>query len=167
MSMFSAMKTRVFGTDRLKKRVFDPEKMDINDIELPKALAEADIDDIREKVKEEIDTYKSLDYVNLPLDQLKFPEYHCYQVGILLRFLKEDRVFLIPNIEAVLPSAALHMTKKQLHIKVFDLVYRYNEYVDKGLSIDELKAETKWSSLEMAYLLRYASMEDRKIAKKS
>ncbi len=160
MGMFGSI-GKVFSSTRLKKRVFDPEKMSIEDITLPVCLRNIDEEEARELVKQEIDTFKSLGYVNMPIDQLKYPEYHSYQVGIILRFLKDDKVFLIPNLEKVLPSIALHITKRQLHVKVFDLIYRYNESIEPSELKQELERDTKWSPLEIAYLLHYCTLENR------
>ncbi|MEA2050508.1 MAG: hypothetical protein U9O56_07245 [Campylobacterota bacterium] len=164
MAMFGSV-GKVFKSIKLKKRVFDPEKMSIEDITLPVCLRNLDSDEARNLVKQEIDTFKSLGYVNMPIDQLKFPEYHSYQVGTLLRFLQEDKVFLIPNIEKILPSVALHITKRQLHVKVFDMIYRYNESVDPAELKQELEVDLKWTPLEVAYLLHYITLENRIIHK--
>ena len=167
MSLFSSIKSKVSGqAPKLKKRVFDPEKMSIEDISLPMPLRAMDIEVARSLLRDEIKTYESLKYVDLPLDQLKFPEYHSFQVGVILRYLKDDLVFLIPKADKIIPSAAMHLPKRQLHIKVFDMIYRYNEVVAKDAYKDDLVSDVRWTPLELAYLLRYVSMEDRSIAKK-
>ena len=160
--MFGSIK-KVFSSTRLKKRVFDPQKMSIEDITLPTCLKNIDSETSRELLKQEIDTFKSLGYVDQPIDQLKFPEYHSYQVGIILRFLKDDKVFLIPNPDKIIPSVALHITKRQLHTKVFDMIYRYNETVDPSFLKQELEKDVKWNPLEVAYLLHYVTLENRLI----
>lgn len=166
MSLIRGIKSRIAGlAPRLSKMHFDPEKMSVEDIELPTVIKNNE-SDLREVVKEEIATYRALDYKNLPLDQLKFPEYHSYQVGLLLKYLKDDRVFVSSDIDNILNSAGLNLNKRALHIKVFDIVHRYNEYVDKRLRKEDLEAERKWTPLDMTYLLRYATLENRSIRKK-
>lgn len=166
MSLISGMKSRVAGfVPTLTKMHFDPEKMSVEDIELPIAVKNYDLD-LREFVRDEISKYKALDYVNLPTDQLKFPEYHSFEVGVLMKYIKEDNVFISDDIDKILNSAATTLTKRNLHIKVFDIVFRYNEYVEKDSLKEELEADIKWTPLEMSYLLRYATLEDRAIPKK-
>lgn len=148
---------------RLKKRTFDPEAMSIEDISLPNALMNLDVEVIKNMIEEEVATFKSLDYKNKTLTQLKINEYHSYQIGIMLRYIKENRVFLIPNIEGIIPSFIMGATRNQLHIKVFDIVYRYDLGVNKEMSIEELAKEVKWTPSEAAYLLCYLNMEDRTI----
>lgn len=151
---------------RLKKRTFDPEAMSIEDISLPAALMNLDIEDVKNMIEQEVSTYKSLGYKNKTLDQLKAIEYHSYQIGLMLRFIKEDRVFLMPTIDEFMPSFITGATRNQLHIKVFDIVYRYDLGVDKSKQIVDLEKEIKWTPREAGYLLRYLNMEDRTITGK-
>ena len=151
---------------RLKKRTFDPEAMSIEDISLPNSLMELDIEDIKNMIETEVSTFMSLGYKNKTLDQLKVNEYHSFQIGIMLRFIKEERVFLISKIDELIPSFIMGATRNQLHIKVFDIVYRYDLAVNKGMTLDQLEKEIKWTPREAAYLLRYLDMEDRTITGK-
>lgn len=165
MSMFGTIKKALSSAPRLKKRVFDPEKMSVEDITLPICLRVIDIEDARVKVKHEYDTFRSLGYINTPIEKLKLEEYHSYQIGLILRFLKDDKVYMMPDLDKVLPSIALHITKRQLHIKVFDIVYKYNEVVGKDWIKEDLERDMRWTPLDMAYLLHYAATEDRAIPK--
>ena len=164
MSFMDGIITKVTQlAPRLKKRTFDPEAMSIEDISLPNALMGLDIEDIKNMIEKEVATFKSLGYINKTLDQLKINEYHSYQIGIMLRYIKEERVFLISNIEKIIPNFIMGATRKQLHIKVFDIVYRFDLAVNKNMSLEELEKEIKWTSREAGYLLRYLNMEDRTI----
>jgi len=151
---------------RLKKRTFDPEAMSIEDIALPTSLLNIEVDNIQKMIEKEVATFKSLDYKNKTLEQLKVNEYHSYQIGIMLRYIKENRVFLIPNIDEIIPSFITGATRNQLHIKVFDIVYRYDLGVNKEMNISQLEKELKWTPREAGYLLRYLNMEDRTITGK-
>lgn len=151
---------------RLKKRTFDPEAMSIEDISLPYTLMNLDPADIKNMIEKEITTFKSLGYKNKTLEQLKISEYHSYQIGLMLRYIKEERVFFISNIEKMVPNFIMGTTKQQLHIKVFDIVYRYDLGVNKNMSLEELEKEIKWTPKEAAYLLRYLNIEDRTITAK-
>ena len=154
---------KVFSPAKIKKRTFDPEKMSIEDIHLPVVLKNLDVDTLKGVISEEINTFKSLGYVNRPADQLKSPEYHSFQVGTLLKFIKEDIPYSIAHMEKIIPSEVLYITKKQLHIKVFDVVYRFDVGTQKDMLMQELFKEIKWSPMDVAYLLRYISLENRSI----
>lgn len=167
MSFMEQLIDRVINlAPRLKKRTFDPEAMSIEDISLPNALMNLDPEDIKNMIEKEVATFKSLDYKNKTLDQLKINEYHSYQIGMMLRYIKEERVFLIADIEELIPSFVMGATRQQLHIKVFDIVYRFDLGVNKAMSLEELEKEIKWTPREAAYLLRYLNMEDRTITAK-
>lgn len=167
MSFMEQLIDRVINlAPRLKKRTFDPEAMSIEDISLPNALMNLDPEDIKNMIEKEVATFKSLDYKNKTLDQLKINEYHSSQIGMMLRYIKEERVFLISDIEELIPSFIMGATRQQLHIKVFDIVYRYDLGVNKAMNLEELEKEIKWTSREAGYLLRYLDMEDRTITGK-
>ncbi len=158
---------KVFSSTKIKKRTFDPEKMSIEDISLPAVLKNLDVDTLKGIVSEEINTFKSLGYVNKIANQLKSPEYHSFQIGTLLKFIKEDVPYSISNIEKIIPSEVLYITKKQLHIKVFDIVYRFDTTISKDMIMQELFQEIKWTPMEVAYLLRYISLENKSIIRKN
>lgn len=167
MSFMEQLIDRVINlAPRLKKRTFDPEAMSIEDISLPNALMNLDPEDIKNMIEKEVATFKSLDYKNKTLEQLKINEYHSYQIGVMLRYIKEERVFLIADIEELIPNFIMGATRQQLHIKVFDIVYRFDLGVNKAMSLEELEKEIKWTPREAAYLLRYLNMEDRTITAK-
>ena len=166
MSLFGSIKNTILAPIKIKKRVFDPEKMSIEDISLPSSILNIDNERIRDMIKEEVSTFKALGYLNKPLEQIKAKEYHSYQIGILLKYLKGDNVYAITNIDTILPTFVLGTTKRQLHTKVFDVVYRYDIGVDKDSKIDELKKEIKWTPLDAAYLLYYLSLTERTVPKR-
>ncbi len=157
---------KVFSSAKIKKRTFDPEKMSVEDISIPRCLKNLDIDTAKSMVNEEFSTYKSLGYKDKPLDQIKQNEYHSYQIGTILRCLQDNIVFHYPKINDVLPSLVTHITKKQLHMKVFDIVYRYDTLVIKDALAQDLVKDTRWTPLDMAYLLYYLCLENRVIPKR-
>lgn len=161
MSLFGAIKKAVYQAPRLKKRNFDPEKMTIDDIILPNVIVDIDPDAIRDLIKEEVDVYKTLDYKDKPLDQLKINEYHSFQVGLMLRYIKDDKLYLLSNPGDILPSHITYTTKRELHTKVFEVVYRYVNAVDKDASVESLKKDIKWSPQDAGYLLAYLNTQEK------
>jgi hypothetical protein len=166
MSLFGSIAKKVLPSIQIKKRVFDPEKMSIEDISLPGALKHLDLNVAKNIIKEELSTYKSLGYKDKPLEEIKVKEYHSYQMGVVLRCIKEDMVYFIPNVEQILPSMVTYNSARQLHIKVFDIVFRYDNSVEKDDPKDELSKDIRWSPLDMAYLLYYLSLENKRLPKR-
>jgi hypothetical protein len=166
MSLFGSISSVLTGNaPRFKKRKFDPEKMSIEDIILPSSMENIDSEGSRELIKNEVDVFKSLGYKDKPLDQLKVKEYHSFQIGLMMKFIKDEKIYLIPKIDEVLPSFVIRTPKRQLHSKVFEIVYRYDNGVDKEQSIEKLKNEIKWSPLDAAYLLCYINTENKWVPK--
>ncbi len=162
MSLFGSISNLVRGNaPRLKKRRFDPEKMSIEDIELPSSISQIDSEEVRELIKNELDVYKSLGYKDKPLDQLKVKEYHSYQIGLMLKYIKDEKIYIIPKIDDVLPSFVTRTPKRQLHTKVFDIVYQYVNAVEKEGSSEKLKSDLRWTPMDAAYLLLYIHTEEK------
>jgi len=162
MAFFGDVLQKVLGiAPRLKKRTFDPEAMSEEDIDLPSSIMNFDKEDMRLTIKREIDTFRVLGYKEKTLDELKVEEYHSLQIGLMLKYVKEGKYFPIEKIEQLLPDFVLGATNKQLHIKVYDLVYRYDNIVNKESSLNDLAKEIIWTPQEAAYLLRYINLENR------
>jgi hypothetical protein len=164
MSFFANIKQKVFSLAKLEKRDFDPEKMSIEDISLPYILQDIDKSIAKATIKEELKTFKSLGYKNQSADELENKlEYHSYQIGLILRCLKDEVLQLNSTIKDILPKKATYITKQQLHIKVFNIVYKYDNLINKKSTKQELEENIAWTPLEMAYLLYYLSLENRTI----
>lgn len=161
MSLFGSIKKVIPSAPRFKKRNFNPEKMTIDDIILPEVIVNLDGESIRDLIKEEVDTYKALGYKDKPLDQLKVQEYHSFQIGLMLRYIKDEKLYLLSNAETILPSHIVNITKRELHTKVFEVVYRYVNGVDKEISQEKLKKDMKWSAQDAGYLLKYLNTEEK------
>ena len=68
---FGSIVKKAFTPIRLKKRKFDPKKVDIEGIKLPKIIEDFEVRTIISFVKEEIATYRSLGYRHHELTNLK------------------------------------------------------------------------------------------------
>lgn len=165
MGLGNIIRTALGIAPKLKKRRFDPEKMTVNDISLPPAFMGVSVDSLRDLIKSEVDTFESLSYKDKSYDELKIEEFHSYEVGIILRYLKDDNVYKNAKIDQILPIEVVNLSYKQLHLKVFEIVHRYDDLVNKKATLKELKEDIKWSPLEVAYLIRYLTLENRKKSK--
>lgn len=164
MGLFGNISKKIFNTAKIKKRDFDPAKMSAEDITLPFSIAKTDNTLIKGLLEHYISAYKSLGYKNKNAQDLgSIKEYSSYEIGVLLKYIKDNQVYSIPNKEKILPDFILNISKKQLHLKVFDLVHRYEIGVNKTLNIEELKMELKWTPLDMGYILYYINLSNRTI----
>ncbi len=81
---FGPMKS-MFSSVWLKKRKFDPELLDVNDIRLPLFFKTVDSPLVMAEIKTELKTFKSLGYRFRTINELENKEYHSYQMGMLLK----------------------------------------------------------------------------------
>ena len=154
---FGGMLKKAFKSVKLKKREFDPEKLDINDITLPKIIEDLDRAIIVSMAKEEVATYKSLGYKDKTLGALEANSYHSFQIGVLLRYYKLDLDLFIPNKDDIFNPFILNQSREAIQEKIFDIVERYDKIVPKEPSSMTLTTQLKWSPLEAGYLLYFLS----------
>ena len=152
------MLKKAFNPIRLKKREFDPQRVDINDITLPKIIEDLDIAIIKSMAKEEISTYKSLGYKDKSLGALEVNTYHSFQIGVLLRYYKLDLDLFIPNKQEIFSRFILNHSRESLQDKIFEIVYRYDTTVPKQPNAVNLTTQLKWSPLDAGYLLYFLSI---------
>jgi hypothetical protein len=151
---------------KLKKMHFDPEKMSVEDIHLPHSLTKVGVYGERDTIKDEMHKFKSLDYVHKDSSFLTVEGYSSLEVGTLLKFIKENRVYIPDHLDQIIPPIIMKSTLNQLHIKVFDVVIRFNDLIDPKIKLEELENDIRWSPLEVGYLLLYLTLEDRTITHK-
>jgi len=147
-----------FTPVKLKKRVFDPEKVSIEDIKLPKILNDLDRDVIISMVKDEVVTYKSLGYKDKSLGALDVNVYHSFQIGTILKYLQLGYDLFIPNKKEVFSTFMLKYPYESLQSKVFDIIKEYDKKVSKMASENELISDMRWSPLDINYLLFYLTV---------
>jgi hypothetical protein len=160
----SNIKKKLFSLSKLKKREFDPEKMSAEDISLPFIIEDIDKFILRNSLKEELKTFKSLGYKNKSIEELnKEFEYHSYQIGLIIRCLKDKILQIDSNTKEILPKEVTSLSKQQLHIKVFNIVYKYDNLIKRNFTQKQLEEDISWTPLDIAYLLYYLNLESKTI----
>jgi len=152
---------KALGFVWLKKRDFDPKKLDTKDILLPEVIIQYSQITILKMVKEELKTFKFLDYKNKTQETLEQHSYHSLQIGILLRAIQLDLDLLVPNLEAIFPNSIIKLTKSALEVKIFDIVEKYNQHIPKNIAQLQLETDIEWTPLEAAYLLYYLAINKK------
>jgi len=149
---------KVFTSTKLKKRVFDPELVSIEDIKLPKIIDQLEPKLIVNMTKEEISTYKSLGYKDKSLGALEVRIYHSFQVGVILKYLQLDYDLFIPNSDQIFPKFVKNYPFESLQGKVFELIANYDKHIAKDPSGKKLIDDLRWSPLDVTYLLYYLTI---------
>ncbi|MCK5111882.1 MAG: hypothetical protein KAQ94_10215 [Arcobacteraceae bacterium] len=152
---FGSILQKIFSSVKLKKRVFDPEKIELVDLILPDFIDTFDSETVYSMVREELNTFQSLEYKNKPIESLNIKEYHSFQIGIILKFLLLEYDLFITNKKDIFPSFILNTPKEKVKHKVFYIINLYGNTVAKTLSGKDLVDDVRWSPIDIAYLLYY------------
>lgn len=152
------MVKNLFVSPRLKKRDFDPEKVSIEDIKLPTVIEDFEPIITTSMVKEEVSTYRSLEYRKKSMETLRCNDYHSLQIGAILKYIKLDMYLSIPKPAEVFPKQVLLVTKETLQSRVFDIFKKYDKTVKKNLTQTQLFHDIEWTPLDAGYLLYYLSV---------
>ena len=152
----------MFILPKFKKRDFDPEKVSIEDIKLPTIINSFEDIITLTMIKDEVSTYKSLDYANKTIETLNIHTYHSFQIGIMLKHLKINKEIVIPNIKTLFPQIILNTPQKIVESKVFDIIKKYDSKVNKDLTSLQLTNDIEWTPLEAGYILYYLTFFQEK-----
>jgi hypothetical protein len=159
MGFFSSIKNIFLQTPKLEKRSFNPQKVSIEDVELPNLYKKLDSDTIKKAIKDEFSTYKSLNYKDKSLGALEVKTYHSFQIGMILRCLQLNCHFFIHNKKDIFPPFMENYSDDTIQSKVFDIIHSYDLDVSKAFSKSELLQHNMWSPLNATYLLYYLASE--------
>jgi hypothetical protein len=149
--------SKVFKLNKLKKRDYDPELIDIEDISMPIVFKSLDMTITNFEAKSELKSYKSLCYRFRTLSELEVNEYHAYQIGILLNAIKLEIDLKIDKPNDYFSPDILKLSTHTIQGKVFNLIKKYDKQVKKTLSENMLKKELLFTPIEASYLLYYLS----------
>lgn len=153
----SGVRNNIFNVFRLKKRKFNPDIINIDDINLPIVIKNIDFDRIMADIKTDLNTYKLLGYRFKKESELEnMKEYHSLQIGILLRGLKENYDLQLRDTPSnYFPEFIVALHYYTIQGKVLDIIKKYERSVNKVLSENQLHNETLWTPIDAAYLLYY------------
>ncbi|MDD2698102.1 MAG: hypothetical protein PHF17_04780 [Arcobacteraceae bacterium] len=146
-----------FNNVWLKKRKFDPELLDINDIKLPLYFKNIDSPHVMSEIKVELKTYKSLGYRFRKINELETKEYHSLQMGILLKALSLNIDLKVSANQDYFPDFIYDIGYTTVQSRVSEVIKRYDNEVSKISTEEELKSNLMWTPLEIGYLLFYLS----------
>ena len=154
---FTGIVQNIFTSPRFKKRKFDPELLDVNDIILPIYYKDIDMTRILRDIKSELHTFKSLGYRFRKLNELEKNEYHSMQIGILLKALHLGADLKVLRVEDYFPEFIYSMNYTLVQGKISDIIKKYDISVSKVSTEINLNNDYIWNPLEAGYLLFYLS----------
>jgi len=124
-------------------------------VNLPNVVDRLSKKELRELAKEELSTYKALDYKNKLLKDMVKPEWHSWQVSIIIKMYKEDMDIFMPNYENYFPKELVDLSVYSLEYKLHLIFDKYNKEVPITGNKKYLKEHIIWTSKDMSILLLY------------
>ncbi len=154
---FTTKVQNIFQNVWLKKRKFDPEMLDINDIKLPTYFSDFDNSRIIRDIKSELQTFKSLGYRFRKINELDKQEYHSLQIGTLLKALNSNIDLKVQKNQDYFPDFIYDFGYTTVQSKVSDIIKKYDSEVSKISTELQLRNQLIWTPLEAGYILFYLS----------
>jgi len=148
---------KVFVSQRLKKREYDPEIITIDDVNLPFILKEMDKSIVNSYVKSELKSYQSLQYNLKNESLLNENEYHAYQIAILILAIRKKVDLNILSLDEYFHKDITKLDNSTIEGKIHDIYKKFNKKVSRAKSENMLKKEIIFSPLEAGYLLYFIS----------
>ncbi|HFU76787.1 MAG TPA: hypothetical protein ENK66_11130 [Arcobacter sp.] len=143
---------------RLKKRKFNPDLLDIEDLHLPIEIKEMDHERILRDLKSNLKNYKLLGYRFKHESELNsLQEYNSLEIGILLRSVKDKIDLKVEKPKEYFGDVILNHHYGTIQSLVQDIIKKYERNVTKTLSEIQLKNEMLWTPIEAGQLLYYLS----------
>lgn len=144
---------------KFKKRKFDPEIINIDDINLPIEIKNMNNERVFADIKTDLNTYKLLGYRFKSEGELsEMQEYHSLQIGIMLQGLKINYDLQMRDLPSnYFPESIAKLHYHTVQGKVLDIIKKYDKVVTKTLSENQLHNETIWTPIDAAYILYYLS----------
>ncbi|MBI3873565.1 MAG: hypothetical protein HY307_00855 [Arcobacter sp.] len=142
--------------ERKKRKPID--YVQLEKLELPMEIANMDKNTTKEFLKDEFSIYSSLKFKSADLKTLTEKNYHSYQIGIMIQFIKQNVEFFVADTKNVFPPLMLQHNENTIKLNVGDIVEKYSQNVSKYDKQDALRKQTIWTPMEATFLLYYSTM---------
>ncbi len=127
-----------------------------NSFALPEEIEHMPKDDIRESIKDDIDTFHSLGYATMSQEELvAAKEWHTWQVSIMLEMFKMNEKVLVADKAEIFPK---FIREKSPHAQaqiIKGMVENYKHRASIRAKKEVLLKDAKWSAYEVGNLLYF------------
>jgi len=142
----------LFG-GRRKKSVNYIQK--VKAVKLPIAIDKLTEVELKRLLANELKTFKLLDYSKYTPPKLEERTYHSYQIGVLIKCIKEGVLNTIDGIEPTFPSIVAQMPPAMIKKRIYQVVASYTSNVNHGSSDKQLQTQIVWKPIQASFLLYY------------
>lgn len=126
--------------------------IDLNTVNFPKNIENMNFDSLYKACKVVFDSFKALDYANKFAGTLEKTEWHSWQVSIILRYLKTNNKFFIPNNIKVFHDVISDLSKTELDQEIQRIYRKYVDNVNIYRSRDELSKDIMWTARDVSII---------------
>lgn len=153
---------RIFGSDK-KDGDFDdsilkhinPQEDIYDAMRFPIGIHEISSNALREIIRNEISTYRLLNYPKQDEERWLHREWHSWQVAYFAKAILFKVCVPIHSKEELFIEPVMELKPNELKLRIDILMYRYNQIVDVKKERDVLNKEFMWSALEVGIMLKY------------
>lgn len=125
----------------------------LSDLKFPSKIEEINSYSLFQASKIIIDSYKAMEYFKKTPNSLDKMEWHTWQLSILLKFLKENKEFILPYDMNIFHSVILNFSKEDIDKELQKIFTRYNNNVDITKNRDHLSKNTIWTGMDVSVIL--------------
>ena len=94
-----------------------------------------------------------MEYLKKTPNSMDKMEWHTWQFSILLKFLKENKEFILPYDMNIFHSVILNFSKEDINKELQKIFTKYNNNVDITKNRDHLSKDTIWSGMDVSVIL--------------
>ena len=125
----------------------------LSDLKFPSKIEEINTYSLFQATKIIIDSYNAMEYLKKTPNSMDKMEWHTWQFSILLKFLKENKEFILPYDMNIFHSVILNFSKEDINKELQKIFTKYNNNVDITKNRDHLSKDTIWSGMDVSVIL--------------
>lgn len=125
----------------------------LTDLKFPSKIEEISTYSLFQATKIIVDSYNAMEYLKKTPNSMDKMEWHTWQFSILLKFLKENKEFILPYDMNIFHSVILNFSKEDINKELQKIFTKYNNNVDITKNRDHLSKDTIWSGMDVSVIL--------------
>ena len=125
----------------------------LSDLKFPTKIEEINGYSLFQASKIIVDSYNAMEYRKKTPNSLDKIEWHTWQFSILLKFLKENKEFILPYDINLFHTVILNLSKEEMNKELQKIFTKYINNVDVTKNRDELSKNIIWSGIDVSIIL--------------
>jgi PAS domain S-box-containing protein len=123
---------------------------------LPKGVDVLNLEQLKELVRDEVDTFTSIEYsIKTQEELIAAKEWHTWQVSLMLKFYYSGGKLFIPDKEKYFPQFIKDLSKNAQEQVIKNMIKNVKKRANIGAKKEVLEKDAKWSAFEVACLIYF------------